>query len=132
MPTDFQTRDGLTVHPGFAEPLAAAGLSSLNALLETPGDDDLHKPGLAGWRQRLRLKLPSADGDEPKVIYLKRYTKPPLKEQWANRRAGHADCAAVEWYWLTELDRLGVQIGLWQYAVVNATPSATNLSTTGV
>lgn len=108
MPTEFQTRDGLTVHPDFAEPLAAAGLASLEAVLQTPGDDDLHKPGLAGWRQRLRLKLPAPGGGEPAVIYLKRYTKPPLKEQWANRKQGHADCAAVEWHWLTELDRLGV------------------------
>jgi hypothetical protein len=111
MPTDFLQRDGLTVHPDYADALDAAGLASLDALLQTPGEDDLHKPGLAGWRQRLRLKLPPiAPGTdaEPTVCYLKRYTRPPLKEQWNNRLAGHADCAAVEWHRLTELDRLGV------------------------
>lgn len=111
MPTDFIQRDGLTLHPAYADAIDAAGLGSLDAMLKTPGEDDLHKPGLAGWRQRLRLKLPPVAGSpdkEPTVCYLKRYTRPPLKEQWNNRLAGHADCAAVEWHWLTELDRLGV------------------------
>lgn len=109
MPTEFLTHGGLTVHPGYADALAAAGLDSLEALLTTPGEDDLHKPGLAGWRQRLRLRVPPAGGSaEPTVCYLKRYARPPLKEQWNNRKQGHSDCAAVEWRWLTELDRLGV------------------------
>ncbi|MFI4859533.1 MAG: lipopolysaccharide kinase InaA family protein [Phycisphaerales bacterium JB063] len=106
MPTDFLQHAGLTLHPDFARPLADAGLDSLEALLATPGEDNLHKPGLADWRERLRLRLPNRD--TPLVCYLKRYRKPPLKEQWDNRRMGHADCAAVEWRWLTELDRLGV------------------------
>ncbi|MEM9414586.1 MAG: lipopolysaccharide kinase InaA family protein [Planctomycetota bacterium] len=109
MPTDFLQHEGLTLHPDYAEAFTAAGLDALEALLQTAGEDNLHKPGLADWRQRLRLKLPPVgDADGPTVCYLKRYTSPPLKEQWNNRKLGHGDCAAVEWRWLTALDRLGV------------------------
>ncbi|XAL98267.1 hypothetical protein OT109_11720 [Phycisphaeraceae bacterium D3-23] len=114
MPTDFIQHGGLTIHPDYADALQAAGLDSLDALLQTPGADNLHKPGLADWRQRLRLKLHDSHENtgvgvtQPLVCYLKRYRRPPIKAQWENRRAGHADCAAVEWRWLTELDRLGV------------------------
>ena len=110
MVTDFITRNSLTLHPEFADAFSAAGLDTLDALLQTSGEDNLHKPGLADWRQRLRIKLPGTQGaaSEPRICYLKRYTQPPMGEQWNNRLAGHADCAAVEWHWLTELDRLGV------------------------
>ena len=105
-PTAFIQCNGIAIHPGYADAFARAGLDSLDALLSTPGEDNLHKPGLAGWRERLRLKLPSLAPEGS--CYLKRYTRPPRREQWRNRLSGHRDCAAVEWRWLTELDRLGI------------------------
>lgn len=60
--------------------LQQAGLGSFAAVFEHEGGDHLDKPGLASYRDRIRLELSNTEGTK-KTLYLKRYERPPLKEQ---------------------------------------------------
>ncbi len=102
-----QHDDGLLTHPDFTRPLSDRGLARVEVLLRVEGDADLHKQGLAGWRQRVRLSV-GEDAGASRTLYLKRYRRPPLGEQFGQRLRGYGDTAAIEWHWLTELARLGV------------------------
>jgi len=66
----------------------------------------LAKPGLADWRERLRLP---AAGDAP-ALYLKRYVRPPRTAAAAARRSGWdaRSLAGVEWNVLQALTRAGI------------------------
>lgn len=82
------------------------GLTSLEALFAVRGGQQLSKPGLAPWRERLRLEL--ADGAGSRVLYLKRFTDPPGSARRDARRCGARSVAGVEWRWLHELAAIGV------------------------
>jgi len=90
----------------YRQPLADAGLDSLEALLSTAGHTSLDKPGLASWRTRLRLELPT-EAVEP-TCFLKRYLKVPWPEQLKQRLAGYRDTAATEWRWLKAFAERGL------------------------
>jgi hypothetical protein len=102
MAGSYQQRGELLVHQDHLEALTAAGLDSFDALMIAPGEAVLHKKGLAGWRQRVALRV----GD--RRLYLKRYIKPPWHEQVRLRLRGFGATAEVEWHWLRELPGLGL------------------------
>lgn len=106
MPTAPPPQDALQVHPDYAQALADAGLSSLEALMKVESEADLGKPGLAAWRERIVLSVRVKD--QPQTFFLKRYHHPPMREQLEQRLAGFPNSAAVEWYWLSELARLEI------------------------
>lgn len=86
--------------------LKAHGLTSLDALFSVRGGQHLSKPGLAPWRERLRVE--STDESGARVLYLKRFTDPPRSARRDARRCGARSVAGVEWRWLHELAAIGV------------------------
>jgi tRNA A-37 threonylcarbamoyl transferase component Bud32 len=98
----YQQHGELQVHQDHLEALHAAGLDSFDALMRAPGEAVLHKKGLAGWRQRVVLHVGGRN------LYLKRYRKPPLREQLGLRLRGFGATAQVEWHWLRQLPELGL------------------------
>jgi hypothetical protein len=98
----------LTVNSEFAQRLRSAGIDSLEALFQLEGDR-LDKPGLAPWRQRLRVHLGSR-GSPPMVAYLKRYVDPPAAatRQVARASNGPRSLAEHEWRSMVQLARDGI------------------------
>jgi len=106
MATAKAPTDALECHPDYAQALADAGLATLDALMRVQSETDLNKPGLAAWRERIVLTVDVAG--RPTTLFLKRYHHPPMREQLDQRLAGFPNSAAVEWYWLRELQQRGV------------------------
>ena len=106
--TTFQTLNDLMVVPGYERLLRANSLDSLDALFAVVNDDRLSKPGLAAWRERLRLTL-SAERQQ-RVFYLKRFRHPPrsARREVRRSRSGASSVAGVEWTWMHRLARDGV------------------------
>jgi heptose I phosphotransferase len=102
MASDHVQHGDLLIHRDFAQPLAAAGLDTFDALFAAPGETNLKKKGLATWRERIVLRVGG------RLLFLKRYTKPPLSEQLRQRLTGFAATAEVEWYWIIRLAELGI------------------------
>lgn len=98
----YRQHGELQVHRDHLEALHAAGLDSFDALMNAPGEAVLHKKGLAGWRQRVVLRVGARN------LYLKRYRNPPLREQLGLRLRGFRATAQVEWHWLRKLPELGL------------------------
>lgn len=75
--------------PRWRERLGLCGLAKLEALLGDFADttsfagqwEILGKPGLGG-RRRWRWRLPEENGDSGDVLFVKRYSRTPLREQW--------------------------------------------------
>ncbi|MEM1110027.1 MAG: lipopolysaccharide kinase InaA family protein [Planctomycetota bacterium] len=93
----------LEISEKYRSGLEDAGLGTFEALLTTPGNSRLDKPGLADWRTRLVIDLP--DGT---TCFLKRYDRPPLSEQLEQRLAGHPSTASAEWGWMQRFFQLGL------------------------
>lgn len=89
----------LEIDPAFAELLAGHELDTFDALMQTPGEQSLHKKGLASWRQRVVLRL---DG---RTFYLKRFT--PSATGWLKRQPRDSS-AGVEYRWIQRLTELGI------------------------
>lgn len=68
--------------------LAAAGLDGIDSAFALTDGARLDKPGLAGWRQRWRLRLPAEGDSRAEVVYLKRFLDPPFRSQWERWRQG--------------------------------------------
>ena len=104
----FVTVNDLTVAPAFADALRTCGLDSLDALFAVPNDDRLSKPGLASWRERLKLTV-TING-EPRTFFLKRFTRPPRSARREVRRSGcgAASVAGLEWTWMQRVAAAGV------------------------
>jgi hypothetical protein len=98
----YQQHGELVVHQDHIEALAAAGLDSFDALMSASGEAVLHKPRLAAWRQRVVVRV----GE--RTMYLKRYERPPWREQLRLRLQGFVATAQVEWHWLRQLPELGL------------------------
>lgn len=100
---DGERLNDLIVAPEYAPLLRQHGLDGLDALFTVSPAEWLHKPGLGGWRERLRLSL-DRDGQRD-VFYLKRFTRPPLRAQREARRAGCSarSMAGLEWAWSRRL-----------------------------
>lgn len=86
------------IAPGEEGLLARHGLTGLEAAFRWNTGARLDKAGLEGWRQRWRIVLAQEKG-EPRVFYLKRFSRPPLRRQWERWKEGHArlSTAGVEW-----------------------------------
>jgi len=93
---------------GFEDILRQNGLDSLEALFTVSGVEKLSKPGLAPWRERLRLLL--TVGGEERTFFLKRFLKPPLKTRRELRRSGSGarSLAGLEWTWMHRLAADGI------------------------
>lgn len=77
----YQRKKRAITLESYVNPLAAAGLGDLDAVLAFVGGAKKGKPGLAGHRERIRLMLP-APGDAGEVAaFLKRFRNPPFAEQ---------------------------------------------------
>ncbi|MHC4991596.1 MAG: lipopolysaccharide kinase InaA family protein [Planctomycetota bacterium] len=70
--------------------------------MSADGDQTLHKASLAKWRERIVMRL----GD--RTVYLKRYDRPPMREQLRQRLRGFSATAELEWHWLRQLPALGI------------------------
>jgi len=76
----------MTVNDGYAELLAAAGLTDYDAVMTARKGELLTKPGL-GDRERIRLELAASSG-APATFYLKRYgSNDPARIEWEAVRA---------------------------------------------
>ncbi len=98
----------LLVMPGYELLLQANHLDSVNALFAVADGELLGKPGLAPWRERLRLRLEDRSGQ--RVFFLKRFRYPPAKARREMRRSGSgaSSLAGMEWTWMTQLAREGI------------------------
>lgn len=63
-----------------ADLLTTNNLNSLDNVFAISNGSPLDKPGLAAYRDRIRLQLRTPEGGE-RVCYLKRYRSPPIGEQ---------------------------------------------------
>lgn len=95
--------------PGEEAFLSRSGLVNLKAVFACQTGQRLDKPGLEGWRQRWRLRLPDDVGGS-RTVYLKRFEHPPARRQWQRWREGHAllSTAGVEWTNACRLAEAGV------------------------
>ncbi len=98
----------LTVMPEYEPILRQGALDSVEALFSCTGEASLDKPGLEGWRSRLRIVLPGGNGS--RTFYLKRYNSPPARARRETRRSGNGarSVAGVEWNWIRQLKRAGI------------------------
>ncbi|MFQ5429837.1 MAG: lipopolysaccharide kinase InaA family protein [Phycisphaerae bacterium] len=60
--------------------LQAAGIGGFNDVFHYSDGDALNKPGLSPHRERVRMEV-GASGGRTRVFYLKRYLRPPMREQ---------------------------------------------------
>ena len=93
---------------GYERALHDNGCGSLDELFAIPNDDSLSKPGLDGWRERIRVTL-SING-QPRTWYMKRFSRPPAAVRRECRRSGSGakSVAGVEWTWLNRLSGEGI------------------------
>lgn len=75
---------GMRVDPRYVDLLHDAGLSSFDDVMTSSVGTPMGKPGLASYRKRIRLRL--GDGESAETVYLKRYKRPPLREQYRRMR----------------------------------------------
>ncbi len=72
--------DGFFVENAYAESFRKMGLTSIDAVFEFQGDENLSKSNLAKHRSRIRFELP----DLNKTLFLKRYNRVPVLAQIKN------------------------------------------------
>lgn len=103
-----ELKKGLWIAPRDAPLLRSAGLDSVDGLFRFADGRSLDKHGLQRHRQRIRLELGNGAGRE--VYYLKRVTRPPLREQMARVVQGAAwdSSAWREWHHIRRLTEIGV------------------------
>ncbi len=106
-PSDTRSLNDLCVAGVMEAALRSAGLDSLDALFAASGEN-LGKPGLDPWRQRIRLTLSVGGAD--KTFYLKRFTRPPPSARREVRRSGTGarSVAGMEWSWMRRLASDGI------------------------
>ena len=78
-------QDGFYVDKEYAESFREIGLTSIEAVFNFQGDENLHKANIAKHRSRLKFEL----GDLNKTLFLKRYDNPPKFTQlknWLSRK----------------------------------------------
>jgi hypothetical protein len=73
-------QDGFYVDKDYAESFRELGLTSIEAVFNFQGDENLHKANIAKHRSRLKFEL----GDLNKTLFLKRYDNPPKFTQLKN------------------------------------------------
>ncbi len=73
----------------FKDALAGLGLTSLDAVFTFDSARDLAKPSLGRFRRRLQFEVVPAGAAQPVKIFLKRYDRPPVRQQlrhWLSHR----------------------------------------------
>ncbi len=76
---------GYFADPQYKTALLQLGLASLDAVFSFEAGEDLMKKNLAPHRKRFKIEIPSM----PTTFFLKRFEKPPIREQlrnWLSRR----------------------------------------------
>lgn len=113
--TETPSRGALHIEPPFQPWLGAHGLLTVNDWfddhrLSELGAERLDKPGLDGWRSRLRLRMPAQDRNEAPTLYVKRFDHPPASSRREVVRAcnGARTLAGVEWIWIHRLAHDGI------------------------
>ncbi|MBK8269203.1 MAG: hypothetical protein IPK83_13205 [Planctomycetes bacterium] len=76
----FKKLGDMHVDERFTRCLEAAKIKTMEDVFKLEAGVSLSKPGLAKYRDRIRLTLPVADG-RIRTAYLKRYRRPPWREQ---------------------------------------------------
>jgi len=106
---DFLRIGRVVVNRRFASLLAENGFTGLRSVFAFEGGQRLDKPGLDGWRRRIRLMLRSATGEQ-RCCYLKRYEHPPWRAQLERILTKRPDRSTAWWEWrqARELARLFV------------------------
>lgn len=77
--------DGFFVDADYADSFRKLGLTSIDAVFNFQGDENLHKSNMAKYRSRLKFNL----ADMGKTLYLKRYNHVPKSTQiknWVSRK----------------------------------------------
>ena len=77
--------DGFFVDTDYADSFRKLGLTSIDAVFNFQGDENLHKSNMAKHRSRLRFDL----ADTGKTLFLKRYNHVPKSTQlknWISRK----------------------------------------------
>lgn len=97
----------LQVVSRYAALLPRNNLDSLDALFAVRGES-LAKPGLATWRERIRLTLD--DRGQTSTLYLKRFRRPPAaaRREVRSSGSGASSIAGVEWEWMHRLAADGI------------------------
>jgi len=98
------------INPEDRSLLADGGLADLHAFFSWREGERLDKAGLGGWRERWRIALIEADGAR-RVMYLKRFDRPPLRRQIDRWKLGRlwTATAAIEWQNAMQLQAMGVR-----------------------
>lgn len=106
-PAGYEPLGDLLVAGGDRADLERIGLTSLDALCAS-GGDDLDKAGLPAWRKRRRIKIKTETGE--RSLYLKTFGDAPRRALEPVRRlAGKVrSLAGVEWYWSRRLIELNI------------------------
>ena len=105
---DFIHIGRVVVHAAYMPLLQEHGIGSFRKLFQYEGGVRLDKPGL-GRRERIRVQLAGTDG-RPVTLYLKRYRRPGLWDQWRRILTCRADHSAAWWEWqqVRRLRRVGI------------------------
>lgn len=103
----FAAMNDLLVAEAYREDLESNGLTDLDALFASTGDD-LNKPGLPSWRGRRRITCSTESGD--RTLYLKTFGDAPNSALRPVRRLAPRvrSLAGVEWYWSRRLGELEI------------------------
>ena len=98
----------VVVHAAYMPLLQENGIGSFRNVFQYAGGVRLDKPGL-GRRERIRVQLSGSDG-QPVTLYLKRYHRPGLRDQWRRMLTCRADHSAAWWEWqqVRRLRRAGI------------------------
>lgn len=75
---------GFGAAPEFRETLARQGLTSLEAVFAFEAGRDLAKPNIGRFRRRLQFEAHPRGSSQPVRVFLKRYDRPPMLEQFRN------------------------------------------------
>jgi len=102
---------GVHVQSRYIVLLQHNGLTGFGSAFRFQDGERLDKPGLAPWRERRRVVLRDLAG-EPHTFYLKRYVRPPLREQVRRIVSGglRQSTAGREWNAILALPAAGIPV----------------------
>jgi heptose I phosphotransferase len=106
---ELAAQAGMRIDPRFMSILARAGVQGADDIFALQNGDSLQKPGLATHRDRIRLELSNGNGNSH-TLYLKRYRRPPFREQlWRIASSGaRRSSAGRESHFIKRLSEIGI------------------------
>lgn len=107
----FMKVGGVHVQARYMVLLQHNGFTGFGSAFRFQDGQRLDKPGLAPWRERCRVVLRDLAGD-PHTFYLKRYVRPPLREQVRRIVSGglRQSTAGREWNAILALAAAGIPV----------------------